>query len=111
MSITSANFSASRCRSGLLRPAILKLGTWYAVVLEFSLGVLIWVKEFRYTLLALGVLFHLSLEYSINVPLFQWDVLSAYVLFIDAWPICSEPGVGYAAGCGRVRLRSPRDIF
>jgi hypothetical protein len=68
----------------LLRPAILKLGTWFALMLEFSLGVLIWVKEFRYPLLALGVLFHLSLEYSINVPLFQWDVLSAYVLFIDA---------------------------
>jgi hypothetical protein len=70
--------------SWLLRPTILKLGSWYALALEFSLGVLIWVKEFRYTLLALGVLFHLSLEYSINVPLFQWDVLSAYVLFIDA---------------------------
>jgi hypothetical protein len=68
----------------LLRPTILKLGTWFALILEFSLGVLIWVREFRYILLLLGVLFHLSLEYSINVPLFQWDVLSAYVLFIDA---------------------------
>jgi hypothetical protein len=68
----------------LLRPTILKLGTWFALVLEFSLGVLIWVKEFRYVLLSFGLLFHLSLEYSINVPLFQWDVLSAYVLFIDA---------------------------
>ncbi len=70
--------------SWLLRPTILKLGTWFALVLEFSLGVLIWVKEFRYVLLSLGLLFHLTLEYSINTPLFQWDVLSAYVLFIDA---------------------------
>ncbi|MCU1343451.1 MAG: hypothetical protein JWN92_2874, partial [Candidatus Acidoferrum typicum] len=31
----------------------------------------------------LGLLFHLSLEYSLNIPLFQWDILSAYVLFID----------------------------
>ena len=67
----------------LLRPTLLKLGTWFALILEFSLGVLIWVKEFRYVLLSLGVLFHLTLEYSINVPLFQWDVLSAYVLFVD----------------------------
>jgi hypothetical protein len=67
----------------LLRPAILKLGTWAAIALEFSLGVLIWVKQLRYTLLALGLLFHLSLEYSLNIPLFQWDVLSAYVLFVD----------------------------
>jgi hypothetical protein len=34
-------------------------------------------------LLALGLMFHLWLEYSLNIPLFQWDVLSAYVLFIE----------------------------
>ena len=64
-------------------PAVLKLGSWSALALEFSLGVLIWVKEFRYVVLALGVLFHLWLEYSLNIPLFQWDILSAYVLFVD----------------------------
>jgi hypothetical protein len=62
---------------------VLKLGSWSALALEFSLGVLIWVKEFRYVLLALGVLFHLWLEYSLNIPLFQWDILSAYILFVD----------------------------
>jgi hypothetical protein len=67
-----------------LRPTVLKLGTWSALLLEFSLGVLIWIKELRYPLLALGLLFHLWLEYSLNIPLFQWDVLSAYVLFVDA---------------------------
>ncbi len=65
-------------------PIVLKLGSWSALALEFSLGVLIWVKELRYYLLALGLLFHLWLEYSLNIPLFQWDILSAYVLFIDA---------------------------
>ena len=67
----------------LLRPAILRIGSWLALAVEFSLGALIWFKKLRYPLLAIGVLFHLSLEYSINVPMFQWDVLSAYVLFID----------------------------
>jgi hypothetical protein len=70
--------------SWLLHPMVLKLGSWSALVLEFSLGVLIWVRKLRYRLLALGLLFHLILEYSINVPLFQWDVLSAYILFVDA---------------------------
>jgi hypothetical protein len=70
--------------SWFFRPTILKLGTWFALALEFSLGVLIWVKELRYPLLAIGLLFHLSLEYSLNIPMFQWDVLSAYILFIDA---------------------------
>ncbi len=67
----------------LLNPAMLKVGTWSAIALEFSLGVLIWVKDLRYILLALGLLFHLSLEYSLNIPMFQWDVLSAYILFVD----------------------------
>jgi hypothetical protein len=52
-------------------------------VLEFSLGILIWVKELRYILLAFGLLLHLYLEYSLNIPMFQWDILSAYILFID----------------------------
>jgi hypothetical protein len=69
--------------SWFFRPTILRLGTWFAIALEFSLGVLIWIKELRYPLLAIGLLFHLSLEYSLNIPMFQWDVLSAYVLFID----------------------------
>ena len=70
--------------SWFLQPIVLKVGCWAALALEFSLGVLIWVRELRYYLLALGLLFHLCLEYSLNIPLFEWDVLSAYVLFIDA---------------------------
>ena len=70
--------------SWFLHPMMLKVEGWFGLVLEFSLGVLIWVKELRYILLALGVLFHLCLEYSLNIPLFQWDILSAYVLFVDA---------------------------
>jgi Vitamin K-dependent gamma-carboxylase len=69
--------------SWLLQPAMLKLATWFTLALEFSLGVLIWIKKLRYPLLAIGLLFHLFLEYSTNVPMFQWDVLSAYILFID----------------------------
>lgn len=69
--------------SWLEQPWILKLGTWYTMALEFSLGILIWVKELRYPLLLLGLLLHLGLEYAFNIPMFQWSVLAAYVLFID----------------------------
>jgi hypothetical protein len=65
------------------RPMMLKLGAWLTLGLEFSLGVLIWFKELRYPLLLLGLLFHLSIEYWLNIPMFQWDVLTAYVLFVD----------------------------
>jgi hypothetical protein len=70
--------------SWFFHPVVLKLGDWLALALEFSLGALIWVKEFRYVLLVLGIMFHLWLEYSLNIPMFQWDILSGYILFIDA---------------------------
>jgi hypothetical protein len=62
---------------------ILKLVTWYTLALEFSLGVLIWFRPLRYPLLVLGLLFQLSIEYTLNIPMFEWDVLTAYVLFVD----------------------------
>jgi Vitamin K-dependent gamma-carboxylase len=63
--------------------AILKLGAWFTLVLEFSLGVLIWLRPFRYPVLLLGLLFHLSIDYALNLPMFSWDVLTAYILFVD----------------------------
>jgi Vitamin K-dependent gamma-carboxylase len=64
-------------------PAILKMGSWFALLFEFCMGVLIWFRPFRYPLLLVGLLFHLSLEYALNLPMFEWDILSAYVLFIE----------------------------
>ena len=65
-------------------PAVLKFGGWSALALEFSLGLLVWIKELRYPLLVTGLLFHLWLECSLNILTFQWDILAAYVLFIDS---------------------------
>jgi hypothetical protein len=64
-------------------PVFIKLETWFTLAIEFALGVLIWFKELRYPLLAIGLFLHLSLEYSMNVPLFQWIILSTYVTFIE----------------------------
>jgi hypothetical protein len=64
-------------------PIVLKLLGWLTLALEFSLGVLIWFRELRYPLLLLGFFFHLCLEYSLNTPMLQWDILIAYILFID----------------------------
>jgi hypothetical protein len=66
-----------------LRPTVLRFETWLALGLEFCLGILIWVRRLRYPILGLGVGLHLWLDYSLNIPLFQWDILSAYILFVD----------------------------
>jgi hypothetical protein len=70
--------------SWFLNVTLMKLATWFTLVLEFALGVLIWIRELRYYLLAIGLVFHLFIEYSMNIPMFEWDILTAYVLFIDA---------------------------
>ncbi len=62
----------------------LRLATWSAVLIEFALGILVWFRKLRYGVLLLGVCLHLSLEYSMNVPLFQWIAMATYVTFIDA---------------------------
>jgi len=69
--------------SWFFHPLLIKLGTWLALALEFCLGTLIWVRKFRYCVLATGLIFHFWLEYSLNIPMFQWDILTAYVLFVD----------------------------
>ena len=66
-----------------LNPIVVKLQTWIGLTEEFALGTLIWIRDVRYWVLGAGVLLHLTLEYSMNVPLFQWIMLSTFVLFID----------------------------
>lgn len=84
----------------------IKLETWATLAVEFALGVLIWFKELRYPLLLMGVALHLSLEYSMNIPLFQWIILATYVNFI-------EPGDLARAGNwirGRIPIRAAAPV-
>ena len=62
---------------------ILKLATWSALFVEFACGVLVWVRKLRYWVLLAGVCLHLSIEYSMNIALFQWVAMAGYVTFID----------------------------
>ena len=41
------------------------------------------LRDLRYPVLLAGVMLHLGLEYSMNIQLFQWVMLTALVLFID----------------------------
>ncbi len=62
---------------------VAKLLTWGTLVIEFFLWNLIWVKRFRYYVLFGGVLLHLGLEYTLNIPVFQHVILVSYILFVD----------------------------
>lgn len=66
-----------------LDPLVVRVETWGTLAIEFALGFLIWFKELRYRVLLAGVVLHLGLEYAMNVPLFQWIMLSTFITFVE----------------------------
>ena len=61
----------------------IKLLTWGALAVEVAMGTLVWLRDLRYPVLLAGLALHLGLEYSMNIQLFQWVILSAYILFVE----------------------------
>lgn len=69
--------------SGIFRHIILlKLGTWLTLAVEFALFTLVWLKDLRYYVLAAGVVLHLMIDTVMNLPLFQYLMISAFIPFI-----------------------------
>jgi hypothetical protein len=61
----------------------MRLWSWFTLLVEFALGTVVWIKELRYTVLLAGVLLHLGIDYSMNIPLFAFIMLSTYVTFVE----------------------------
>jgi hypothetical protein len=81
------------------RLPIIRLMTWGTMVIEFSIGALVWFRALRYAVLAAAFLLHMSIEYSMNLPLLEWTFVSTFVTFIypedlsKAWAwICQRFG-------------------
>jgi len=85
----------------LQQMAAVRIESWLTMAIEFALGVFVWFKELRYPVLLLGLLLHLGIEYSMNVPLFEWALLSAYVLFVD--PADLQRAIQWVRGRFRIR--------
>jgi hypothetical protein len=66
----------------LFSRTFIKLATWGTLVTEFSAGVLIWLRDLRYYVIAAVVCLHAGIEYSMNIPLFEWITVSTLVTFI-----------------------------
>jgi len=61
----------------------MRLVTWSSVALELALGTLIWIPALRIPLILLGIAFHLGIEFSMNIPWFEWIMI---ILLIGMWP-------------------------
>lgn len=54
---------------------LIKIMTWGTLALEFALGTLVWIKEFRRPLITMGLFFHLGIEYMMSIPFFEWTMM------------------------------------
>jgi uncharacterized membrane protein YphA (DoxX/SURF4 family) len=58
--------------------------TYGVLVLEASLGVLVWVRRLRPWVLLAGVCLHLGIEYRLRVGFFSWAILVTYLAFVPS---------------------------
>lgn len=61
----------------------IRLLSWGTVAIELSLAVLVWLRPLRRFVLAAGVALHLGIEWAMALPLMEWVMIGAYVLFLD----------------------------
>jgi hypothetical protein len=69
---------------------ITKLMTWSVLVLEWGLPVFLWLKKTRRIALIVAIVFHLCIEYSMNLFLFHWLMILGLLSFAEydelRWP-------------------------
>jgi hypothetical protein len=53
------------------------------LLVEFSLGVLVWFRELRYPAILAGLALHLGISFSMNIPMFQWISMVLIVSFVE----------------------------
>jgi len=61
----------------------LKLLTWSTLVIETSMFTLVWILELRYWVLASAIMLHLGIDYTINLPVFEWAFMAGYITFVS----------------------------
>jgi hypothetical protein len=67
----------------------IRFSTWSSLFLEFALGTLIWFKPLRIPLILAGIALHLGIEFTMNIPLFEWIMMALLFGML-------EPRQGYA---------------
>lgn len=56
--------------------------TWATLALEITLPILVWFRPVRVPVVAVAVAFHLAIDYTMNVFLFQWVMILGWLSFL-----------------------------
>lgn len=62
----------------------IKLFTWATLIVETLLFTAIFVKKYRYWIIAMGILLHLGLEVMMNIPFLELLSIACFLNFVDA---------------------------
>jgi hypothetical protein len=57
--------------------------TWGSLLIEASLGFLIWLKPLRLWIIFAALALHLGIDYAMNIPLFEWIMIGSLSLFVS----------------------------
>lgn len=61
---------------------IYQLLSWMTLGVEFALFTLIWWKKTRYPVLIAGTIFHLCIDATMNIPVFEYIMIANYINFL-----------------------------
>ncbi|NDE15771.1 hypothetical protein EBZ80_12660 [bacterium] len=68
---------------GFLRtPFMGKVQTWGTLLVEGAFPLLVWFRDTRLIVIAGLLILHLGIEYSMNIQLFEWTLVSSLALFL-----------------------------
>jgi hypothetical protein len=56
--------------------------TWGTLAFECLFPLLVWFRPFRRWLLLAGIAFHVGIDVLMQIPLFSWTMICAYILFV-----------------------------
>lgn len=70
---------------------VARLFTWSSLAVEFLLPIFLWVPRTRRLAVVVGILFHLGIEVTLNLFLFQWLMMLGLIAFLERRDRAYEP--------------------
>lgn len=64
-------------------PILSQIATWSTLVIESTLGFLLWPRKTKYAMIWIALFFHLGLSWCFNLGVFEWVFIATLILFVE----------------------------
>lgn len=90
---------------------MIQVTTYATLAVEFALGTLVFFRSCRKWVLLSGILLHLYIDYSMNIPLFSYIMIATYISFYDGEEVSGwAKRVGQKLARYRVQVAAPKGV-